>query len=210
MVVMAAMVITTGTNTPETLSATLAMGALVAAASLTMRMIWDRVVSSPTRVARQRIKPDWLMVAADTLSPCTLSAGMLSPVRADSFTAVLPSRMTPSTGMLSPGRTTKISPCCTCSMGTVTSAPLHTRVAVFGARFIRLRRASVVLPLLWASKVLPTVISAKIMAADSKYMPWSSCMAFSVSTVIWYRSARLYRKDAEEPSATSVSMFGAR
>ena len=30
---------TTGTNTPETLSATLAMGALVAAASLTMRMI---------------------------------------------------------------------------------------------------------------------------------------------------------------------------
>ena len=46
--------ITAGTNTPLTLSATLAMGALVAAASLTMRMIWLRVVSSPTREASQR------------------------------------------------------------------------------------------------------------------------------------------------------------
>ena len=52
--VTAAMEITAGTNTPDTLSAILAMGALVAAASLTMRMIWDRVVSWPTRVARQR------------------------------------------------------------------------------------------------------------------------------------------------------------
>ena len=34
--VIAAMAITTGTNTPETLSATLAMGAFVAAASLTI------------------------------------------------------------------------------------------------------------------------------------------------------------------------------
>ena len=47
----AAMEITAGTKTPDTLSAILAMGALVAAASLTIRMIWDRVVSSPTRVA---------------------------------------------------------------------------------------------------------------------------------------------------------------
>ena len=38
-VVTAAMAMTTGTNTPDTRSATLAMGALVAAASLTMRMI---------------------------------------------------------------------------------------------------------------------------------------------------------------------------
>ena len=53
-VVMAATVMTAGTNTPETLSATLAMGALVAAASLTILMIWERVVSSPTLVASQR------------------------------------------------------------------------------------------------------------------------------------------------------------
>ena len=51
---MTAMVMTVGTNTPATLSAILAMGALVAAASPTILMIWDRVVSSPTRNARQR------------------------------------------------------------------------------------------------------------------------------------------------------------
>ena len=49
---------TAGTKTPETLSAILAMGALVAAASLTIWMIWERVVSSPTRVARHLRKPD--------------------------------------------------------------------------------------------------------------------------------------------------------
>ena len=61
-----AMPITTGTKMPETLSAILAIGALVAAASLTMRIICARVVSSPTLVALQRMNPDWFEVAADT------------------------------------------------------------------------------------------------------------------------------------------------
>ena len=162
------MLMTAGTKKPDTVSATLAMGALVAAASLTIRMIWARVVSSPTRVASHRRKPDWLAVAALTLSPAALSTGMLSPVRALSFTALLPSSTTPSTGMFSPGRTTKMSPFCTCSMGTVTSAPSRSRVAVLGASFIRLFSASVVLPLERASSILPTVIRVRIMAADSK------------------------------------------
>ena len=41
-------------------------------------------------------------------------------------------------------------------------------MAVFGASFIRLFRASVVLPLDLASSIFPTVISVRIMAADSK------------------------------------------
>ena len=49
--VMSAIIITAGTKIPETLSAIFAIGALVAAASLTIWMIWDSVVSSPTRVA---------------------------------------------------------------------------------------------------------------------------------------------------------------
>ena len=53
-VVTTAIVITAGTNTPETRSAILAIGAFVAAASLTMRIICDREVSSPTLVASQR------------------------------------------------------------------------------------------------------------------------------------------------------------
>ena len=55
---MIAIVITTGTNIPETLSATFAIGALVAAALLTIFMICESVVSSPTRVASHFINPD--------------------------------------------------------------------------------------------------------------------------------------------------------
>ena len=168
-VVTTAMAMTAGTNTPDTRSAILAMGALVAAASLTIRMIWDRVVSSPTRVASQRKKPDWLTVAAETASPGALSTGMLSPVRALSLTALAPSSTRPSTGMFSPGRTTNWSPRRTCPMGTVTSLPSRSRVAVWGASFIRLFRASVVRPLERASSILPTVMRVRIMAADSKY-----------------------------------------
>ena len=160
--------ITAGTKTPDTRSATLAMGALVAAASLTIWMIWDKVVSSPTLVAWQRMKPDWFTVAADTLSPASLSTGMLSPVRADSLTALLPSSTTPSTGMCSPGRTTNTSPFFTSSTATWTSFPSFMTMAVFGASFIRLLRASVVFPFDRASSIFPTVMRVRIMAADSK------------------------------------------
>ena len=162
------MPITTGTNTPETRSATLAMGALVAAASLTMRMIWESVVSSPTRVASQRRKPDWLTVAAETASPSALSTGTLSPVRADSLTALCPSSTTPSTGTLSPGRTMNTSPRLTCATDTARSAPSTRSVAVCGASFISPLSASVVRPLERASSILPTVMSVNIIAADSK------------------------------------------
>ena len=57
---------TAGTNIPETLSAIFAIGALVAAASLTILIIWDRVVSSPTLVALHLMNPLWLIVAAET------------------------------------------------------------------------------------------------------------------------------------------------
>ena len=107
-------------------------------------------------------------MAALTASPSVLSTGTDSPVRADSFTAVLPLRMMPSTGMLPPGRTTNSSPFLTSSTGISVSLPPRSTMAVFGERFIRERRASVVLPLLLASSILPTVMSVRIMAADSK------------------------------------------
>ena len=76
---------------------------------------------SPTRVASQVRNPEALMVAAVTSSPGALSTGMLSPEIADSSTALSPFCTTPSTGIPSPGRTTKISPFFTRSTGTVTS-----------------------------------------------------------------------------------------
>ena len=60
------------------------------AASLTILMICDRVVSSPTCMARHFKNPDRWTVAAETLSPAALSKGMLSPVSADSSTALSP------------------------------------------------------------------------------------------------------------------------
>ena len=168
MVVITAILITAGTKTPETLSAIFAIGAFVAAASLTILIIWERVVSSPTLVASHLINPDWFTVAAETASPGFLSTGILSPVSAASLTALFPSRTTPSTGMFSPGRTTKTSPFRTCSMGTVASCPFRTTTAVLGASFIRPFSASVVFPLDRASSIFPTVIRVRIMAADSK------------------------------------------
>ena len=160
--------ITTGTNSPDTLSAILAIGALVAAASLTIRMIPARVVSSPTLSAWQTIYPEVLIVAADTLSPTCFSTGMLSPVRTDSLTALSPSITIPSTGILSPGLTINRSPTPTSSIGTVFSPPSSIITAVFGASFIRAFKASVVLPFDLASRVFPTVIRVSMVAADSK------------------------------------------
>ena len=79
---------TTGTKTPDTLSAIRAMGALVAEASSTSWIMRLRVVSSPTRRVRTVREPLWFRVAAVTGSPGPLSTGMDSPVRAASLTAL--------------------------------------------------------------------------------------------------------------------------
>ena len=169
---------TTGTNTPATLSASLAMGALDEEASSTRRIIWARVVSSPTRRASKVKEPDLLMAAAATLSPGPLSTGRDSPVRADSSTAEVPSTMTPSTGMDWPGRTTMRSPTRTSSTGISTSTPSRRTLAVLGARSMSRVMAWLVLPLDRVSRYLPRVMRVRIMPADSKYRS------------IWYCSTR--------------------
>ena len=145
--VITAIAITIGTKTPETLSASFAIGAFDAAASLTIFIIRERVVSSPTLTASQVTNPVRLIVAVLSSSPASLSTGILSPVSALSSTLVVSLMILPSTAILSPGLTTKISPGFTSSEGTVTSMPSRTTVAVSGASFIRLFMASVVFPL---------------------------------------------------------------
>ena len=138
---------TTGTNTADTLSATRAIGAFVAEASLTIFTILARVLSSPTAVARHTSLLVLFIVPLDTRLPITLSDGMLSPVRADSSTTLLPSSTTPSTAKLSPGSTMKISSFKTSSAFTVISLPSFTSVTVFGANSNNDFIAFVVLPL---------------------------------------------------------------
>ena len=160
---------TTGTNTPLTLSASLAIGALEALASSTSRIIWARAVSSPTRSARIFKKPLRLTEAPVSLSPGFLSTGRLSPVRADSSTADSPSSKIPSTGILWPGFTWTMSPLSTSSAGISKTSPSRSTKAVLGARAMSREMASEVLPLERVSRYFPRVIRARIMAAVSKY-----------------------------------------
>ena len=199
-----AIAMTAGTNTPDTLSAMRAIGAFVAEASDTIRMICESVVSSPTRTASQVRQPERLTVAADTASPAALSTGTLSPVSAASSTAASPDTTTPSTGMLSPGRTMKTSPTRTSATGTTVSAPSRSTVAVRGASRMSDLSASVVLPFARASSSLPTVMSVRIMPADSKYSSPAPPFTRTSSTYTLQRNA------AVAPIATRVSMFGAR
>ena len=160
--------ITAGTKNEETTSAIRATGAFEAAASLTICRICENVVSSPTRRALAFINPNRLIVAAATVSPSFLSDGTDSPVRADSSTVVTPSRITPSAGMISPGRTRKTSPFFTSRASIVMISLPRSTVACFGARRARLFKASVVRLRERDSKSFPTVIRAGIIAADSK------------------------------------------
>ena len=81
--VMREMPITIGTNIPAIWSASLAIGALVAEASSTRRIICAKVVSLPTLLAVKRINPPLFIVAPMTESPGSFSTGILSPVIAD-------------------------------------------------------------------------------------------------------------------------------
>ena len=137
-------------------------------------------MSFPTLLALALIKPERFKVPAETLSPSPLSTGRDSPVNADSSTAVVPLTMMPSTGICSPGYTVKRSPSLTSSTETSVSCSPVRRCAFFGLKFIKLFKASVVLPLEIASSIFPKVIRVGIIAAVSKYRWWPSILVCSI------------------------------
>ena len=118
---------TAGTNQPETTSARRWIGARLRCASMTIRTIWARRVSFPTRSARITNEPVPLSVAPVTRSPSRFSTGIGSPVTIDSSTEEPPASRTPSTGIFSPGRTRSRSPGATCSISTSRSLPSGSR-----------------------------------------------------------------------------------
>ena len=126
---------------------------------------------------------------------------MLSPVSADSLMPLVPEITTPSTGIPPPGFTRNTSPTITSSAGITISVPFRRTVASLGASLRRLLKASVVFPLARASSIFPTVMSVRIIAADSKYH--SSLSEVNSKTT-------LYAHAVNEPIATSVSIFGLR
>ena len=176
-------------------------------------MICDRVVSSPTLVALNLIKPVLFILAPITLSPIFFSTGILSPVIMDSSIEVLPSTISPSTGRLCPGLTIIISPTLTSSTGTSSISPFFSTKAILGAKFMSFSIASEVLPLALPSKNLPKVIKVRITPADSKYRSWEYLITNSMFPVprpvpILYIAKTPYKAAAPVPTATKESIFG--
>ena len=159
---------TAGTNQLATTSTRLWIGARERCASATIWTICASMVSLPTRSARMTKLPDWLRVAPVTLSSGPFSTGIGSPVSIDSSTVLRPSSTSPSTGILSPGRTRRRSPTCTCSSGTSSSPSSRTRRAVFGARPSSALIAPLVRSRALISSTWPSSTSAMITAAASK------------------------------------------
>ena len=159
---------TEGTSIADILSAILATGAFVAAASFAAFTIEARAVSLPVFSALHFKKPERFIEAVKTVEPSSFSHGMLSPVKADSSAELIPSRTTPSAGNFSPGLTTKISPGFISSAGMTVSAPSTITVAFPGASLASDSKASVVFPFALASSILPIETNTRIIAADSK------------------------------------------
>ena len=128
--------ITVGTNIFETLSANFCIGALLRLASLTILMILESKVSSPTFSVFIRKVPFPLMVPEVTLSPDFFSKGIGSPVIIDSSMLEFPSIILPSTGIFSPGFTLRISLILISESATFFSFSFTTKLAVSGERFI--------------------------------------------------------------------------
>ena len=133
-------------------------------------MIFARTVSAPTRVARKVSVPVVLSVPPTTRSSARFETGRLSPVIMLSSTPEAPSVTTPSTAIVSPGRTRTMSPTRTSAMATSSSRPLRSTRAVRGARLISRRIASEVWLRARASRNRPSRISVMIAAEVSKYI----------------------------------------
>ena len=204
------MAVTTGTNTPATLSANFWMGGLDAPASRTILTIFESVVSAPILCARIFITPLLLSAAEVIWSPIVTSTGRLSPVIADLSIKVLPSVITPSTGIYSPCLTTRISPAATCETGTSISFPSTSFVTLSGARR---RSFSISLPVRrfdFSSSHLPTVTRVKMVAADSKYrfIAYPCATSSPACTKMRIIITNEYKNETPAPSATSVSILG--
>ncbi len=134
-----------------------------------MDIIWESRVSLPTFSAR--IRNDWLplMVPLLTWSPTFLVTGIGSPVIIDSSMALCPSVITPSTGILSPGLTLRMSPITISSIPTSVSSPSSTLQALFGASFKSSFMAAFVLLWARASRSCPKSTRVRITVAASKY-----------------------------------------
>ena len=126
-------------------------------------------MSDPTRVASITRLPVPLIVAPVSGSPSVFSTGTGSPEIMLSSTEDRPSRTTPSTGTLSPGRTRSRSPTCTSSSGISSSDPSSRMTRAVFAAMSRSARIALPVPSRARSSITwPSSTSVTITAAASK------------------------------------------
>ena len=165
---------TTGTNTSAIRSARRWMGAFEPCARRTSSTTRASAVSRPTRVARMMKVPVVLSVAPMTSSPGLTTTGIASPVSIDASIAEPPWTTSPSTGILSPGRTRTRSPGTIASSATSVSTPSRTSRAVVGLSPASRRIAPVVRPLARASSQRPSRTRPMMIVEESKYVTGST------------------------------------
>ena len=128
--------ITIGTNIPATLSATFEMGAFLPCASSINLMIFESVVSSPTRVISMKRAPLTSILPPIASLPAAFSTGILSPVSIASLTLPSPFVTIPSRGIFAPDFTRTKSPTLMVSVGTSHCLSSRISIAVSGVSSI--------------------------------------------------------------------------
>ena len=117
---------------------------------------------------------------------------MDSPVITDWSTDVVPLRMVPSTGMISPGNTRITSPTSTISAGTTCSLSSRTTRAVVGVNLTRRSMPACALDTVKSSSMAPSCMMKAISAA-AKYSPMTT--------------AAMRAKDTSKSAFTSNSLY---
>lgn len=159
---------TTGTNTPETRSASRCASALPDWARSTSWAIRASWVSSPIPVARTTSRPPALTVPPVTPSPTPTSTGTDSPVSMAASTAEEPATTIPSVAIRSPGRTTNSSPTASRSIGMRVSAPARSTATSLAPSASSARSAAPAVRLDRRSKYRPASTNSVTPAATSK------------------------------------------
>ena len=141
-----------------------ARDAVASSTILTMRLM---VLSLAAAVTWIRNSAAVLTEPATTGSPGLRATGMLSPVTGLSSTADWPSRINPSHGIRSPGRTCTMSPSASWSAGRSCTKPSRSTRAVRGMRFASALMPDRACPAATFSSISPTANSTTTKAASS-------------------------------------------
>ena len=163
-------------------------------------MIFCRIVSVPTFVARMIKVPSKFRVPPITFAFADFRVGRDSPVSIDSSTLAEPSTTSPSVAMASPGLTRNIMPTLSSSWSISISRPL-ARMAVtrLGARSMSPSSESAAEPLERASSHFPNVIMIKMITPSAR-----KCACACSGTNVIHDP---YPNASSEPSETSVSIL---